>query len=108
MNALDEVRECAVVSIETEGFEGTKICCAYVSERGSGDRARRLREALRSSLPQYMLPTEWLRLDALPKEQTAFRAWLFALIATNAISLVIDACDAARFAMGERLPYYVW
>ena len=47
-----------------------------------------------------------LRLDTIP--QGAFRAWLVALIATNAASLVIDAWDATRFALGERRPYYAW
>ncbi len=48
------------------------------------------------------------RLDTIPGEDTAFHAWLVTLIATNAISLAIDAWDAARFALGERRPYYVW
>ncbi len=49
-----------------------------------------------------------LRLDTFPGKETAFHVWLIMLIATNAISLVIDAWDAARFALGERRPYYVW
>lgn len=48
------------------------------------------------------------RLAAVPDGESAFRAWLAALIATNAISLVIDAWDAARFARGERRPHYAW
>jgi hypothetical protein len=49
-----------------------------------------------------------LRLDAIPREESAFRVWIVVLIATNTISLVIDAWDATRFALGERQPYYVW
>jgi hypothetical protein len=49
-----------------------------------------------------------LRLETLPKEETAFRIWLVTLFATNAISLAIDAWDATRFILGERRPYYVW
>lgn len=49
-----------------------------------------------------------LRLDALPREETAFRAWLIMLVATNAVSLAIDGWDAARFILGERRPYYQW
>ena len=49
-----------------------------------------------------------LRLDTLPKEETAYRVWLMTLIATNAVSLAIDAWDATRFIRGERRPYYVW
>jgi len=48
------------------------------------------------------------RLDTLPREESAFRAWLIVLIATNAGSLAIDAWDATRFILGERRPYYVW
>ena len=49
-----------------------------------------------------------LRLDTLPKEETALHIWLIALIATNAVSLAIDAWDATRFIRGERRPYYAW
>jgi hypothetical protein len=49
-----------------------------------------------------------LRFDALPREETAFRAWLVILVATNAVSLAIDAWDATRFILGERRPYYLW
>jgi hypothetical protein len=55
-----------------------------------------------------MLTWMALRLDTLPKEETAFRVWLVALIATNAVSLGLDAWDATRFILGERRPYYVW
>jgi hypothetical protein len=53
-----------------------------------------------------MLAWMALRLPSIP--QGAFRAWLLALIATNAVSLAIDAWDATRFALGERRPYYAW
>ena len=49
-----------------------------------------------------------LRLDTLPEGDIAFHVWLVTLIATNAVSLAIDAWDATRFLGGERQPYYVW
>jgi hypothetical protein len=55
-----------------------------------------------------MLTWMVLRLDTLPKEEAAFHLWLITLIATNAVSLAIDAWDAARFILGERQPYYAW
>ena len=55
-----------------------------------------------------MLTWMALRLDTLPREETAFRFWLVTLMATNALSLAIDAWDAARFVRGERRPYYAW
>ena len=55
-----------------------------------------------------MLAWMTLRLDTLPTGEVAFRVWLITLIATNAVSLAIDAWDAMRFMLGERRPYYVW
>ena len=55
-----------------------------------------------------MLTWMALRLDTLPTQEFAFRAWLITLIATNAVSLAIDAWDALRFVQGERQPYYAW
>ena len=66
LNALGELRECAVVAVETAGFEANAICCAYVPREGEVAPSR-LRAALARSLPAYMLPTRWLAFDALPK-----------------------------------------
>jgi hypothetical protein len=55
-----------------------------------------------------MLTWMVLRLDTLPAGEPLFRVWLIALIATNAISLAVDAWDATRFILGERRPYYAW
>lgn len=55
-----------------------------------------------------MLAWMALRLVTLPEEEIAFHAWLVTLIATNTISLAIDAWDATRFIRGERQPHYVW
>lgn len=65
--AVDGVRECAVVGVETGGFEGTAICAAYVGGEGVDPPA--LKSALAASLPTYMLPGRWLALDVLPKNQ---------------------------------------
>ena len=48
------------------------------------------------------------RVDSSPAGEGAFRAWLVALMATNAVSLVIDGWDATRYLRGERAPYYAW
>jgi amino acid adenylation domain-containing protein len=65
-SALDELGECAVVAIETGGFEANAICCAYVPADPEVTPPR-LRTALMRSLPGYMLPSRWLAFDALPK-----------------------------------------
>lgn len=67
LNALDGLRECAVVGVETGGFEGTAICCAFVLAEGSEVEPSQLREGLGAVLPAYMLPSRWSRMDVLPK-----------------------------------------
>ncbi len=66
LNALGWLRECAVVAIETGGFEGALICCAYVAPNSEITSAG-LRQALSAKLPGYMLPARWLALASLPK-----------------------------------------
>ncbi|NLT07192.1 MAG: amino acid adenylation domain-containing protein [Solirubrobacterales bacterium] len=67
LSAVAAVRECAVVGVEVEGFEGVSICAAYVAD---GDLAPpALRRELATALPSYMLPARWLALDSLPKNQ---------------------------------------
>jgi amino acid adenylation domain-containing protein len=66
-NAIEGIRECAVVGVEAEGFEGVAICAAYVSD--AGHEPPQLRTLLGAALPSYMLPARWLALDELPKNQ---------------------------------------
>lgn len=67
LNAVDGIRECAVVGVEAEGFEGVSICAAYVSDADLEPTA--LRRELTDVLPAYMLPAQWLALETLPKNQ---------------------------------------
>jgi amino acid adenylation domain-containing protein len=67
LSALGEIRECAVVGVDTGGFEGTAICCAYAPAAGVEVEPPDVRERLRRVLPSYMLPARWLVLEALPK-----------------------------------------
>ena len=67
LNAVAGVRECAVVGVDTGGFEGTAIAAAYVTDDASEPPA--LKAALATSLPSYMLPSRWMQLDVLPKNQ---------------------------------------
>jgi amino acid adenylation domain-containing protein len=63
---LDNVRESAVVGVETDGFEGVAICCAFVpteTQQTSSD----VRQRLRRLLPPYMLPSRWQTMTSLPK-----------------------------------------
>ncbi|MGH7769523.1 MAG: amino acid adenylation domain-containing protein [Candidatus Binatia bacterium] len=67
LNALEGLHEAAVVAVPTETFEGTRICCAYVPLPQHEISPQALRKALAAALPSYMLPVDWLALDALPK-----------------------------------------
>lgn len=67
MNAVAQVRECAIVAIDAGGLEGTMICCAYVPAAGSSLTPVALRETLRAALPAYMLPARWKAFDGLPQ-----------------------------------------
>jgi amino acid adenylation domain-containing protein len=65
--SLDRMREVAVVGAASDGFEGTVVCCAYSTVGGEKIEPATLRRALREVLPQYMIPTQWLQFDFLPK-----------------------------------------
>jgi amino acid adenylation domain-containing protein len=67
LSAISEVRECAVVGVDTGGFEGTEICCAYAPVRGLTVERSYLRRELSKVLPPYMLPLRWRQFDRLPK-----------------------------------------
>jgi amino acid adenylation domain-containing protein len=65
MHALPGIQDAAVVAIDTDGFEGLAICCAYVSADQSASPLT-LRKRLARSLPQYMIPTQWMLLEKMP------------------------------------------
>ena len=69
LHSVPSLGEVAVVGARTDGFEGTAICCAYVSGPDAGHSPLLLRRHLLEKLPQYMLPTRWICLDELPKNQ---------------------------------------
>jgi amino acid adenylation domain-containing protein len=67
LNSLEEIKECAVVGVKSEGFEGTLICCAYAPLPGASITPSRARELLIDLVPSYMFPSRWLTLEGLPK-----------------------------------------
>jgi amino acid adenylation domain-containing protein len=67
LSGLPELRESAVVAVQSAGFEGWMICCAYVPVRGRSLDPQFLRHRLARVLPGYMLPAHWMRCDALPR-----------------------------------------
>ena len=66
LNALGHLQESAVVAVQSEGFEGAVICCAYVPADGVTVTPAQLRKELSRSLPSYMLPSRWLAFPKLP------------------------------------------
>jgi len=67
LNTINELQESAVVAIETDGFEGKSICCAYVPFKDNLTTSAQVREQLSKLLPPYMLPAQWMSYKALPK-----------------------------------------
>jgi amino acid adenylation domain-containing protein len=67
LNEIADVRECAVVGVDTGGFEGTSICCAYAAMNALPGGHIYLRRELSKALPAYMLPSRWRELATLPK-----------------------------------------
>src|SRR5262249_38511973 len=67
LNRIEDLKESAVVAIPTTGFEGALICCAFAPVQGARVTIITLREVLRNTLPDYMLPGRWLPMDRLPK-----------------------------------------
>jgi amino acid adenylation domain-containing protein len=67
LNALNLTEECAIVAINTGGFEGVAICCAYVPLPDADVTPTRLRADLSKALPNYMLPARWMLFERLPK-----------------------------------------
>lgn len=65
--ATSLLQECAVVAIEAEGFEGATICCAYALADGGEISSLVLRKSLAKVLPQYMIPSQYLAFEKLPK-----------------------------------------
>jgi amino acid adenylation domain-containing protein len=66
LSSLAGLRDAAVVSIESRGFEGALICCAYVPVPGAPVTPAGLSKELGRLVPSYMLPARWLAFDRLP------------------------------------------
>lgn len=67
LNSLPEVRESAVLALNSGENDAVLICCAYVPAPDVRLSPAALRKALSRLLPNYMLPVRWRVLDLLPK-----------------------------------------
>ncbi|MEA2691558.1 MAG: hypothetical protein QOJ16_945, partial [Acidobacteriota bacterium] len=68
--ACPGVRDGAVALEEAAGAERSRLLAYVVPEEGVEVSAPALRERLRSLLPEYMLPGEFVLLEALPRTPT--------------------------------------
>lgn len=66
LNSLEGLRQGAVVAIQSDGFEGQAICCAYACSPQVRLNPAALRKELGRVLPSYMLPVRWMALNKLP------------------------------------------
>ena len=67
LHSVAGVHECAVVAINTDGFEGTVICGAYVPAPGAEVTSVMIHSQLGKLLPAYMLPARWMAFEQFPK-----------------------------------------
>lgn len=67
LNALNMTEESAIVAINTGGFEGVAICCAYVPLKDVDSSPTKIRAELSKVLPNYMMPARWMEFERLPK-----------------------------------------
>jgi amino acid adenylation domain-containing protein len=56
----------AAVALQPEAEHGGRLVGYYVAGAGSAVTARELERSLTQSLPDYMIPTAWFQLDAMP------------------------------------------
>jgi amino acid adenylation domain-containing protein len=66
LNAIEELKESAVVAICSDGFENNLICCAYCPATTALAPVE-IRSRLRSRLPVYMVPSRWKQFESLPR-----------------------------------------
>jgi amino acid adenylation domain-containing protein len=66
LNTVTALQQSAVVAINTGGFEGAVICCAYVPVAGRATAPSAIRRELGAIVPAYMVPTRWMAFDQLP------------------------------------------
>lgn len=70
LNAMDFLRECAVVALPSDEFDEAVISCAYVGSSGTDITPVRLRGELEKAVPRYMIPSRWVALEELPRSTT--------------------------------------
>lgn len=70
LSSIEQLVESAVVAIESDGFEGSVICCAYACGPNGDIAPAEIRDNLLRLVPDYMVPARWNKYDALPKNSS--------------------------------------
>lgn len=109
LNSLKKIKECAVVSVPTDGFEMNLICCAYVVQPESKVSHSEVRQDLSALLPAYMMPARWMKFEQLAKNangkidrrriQEMFATEIFPQVGAEPGSISEDKRPGAHFEM---------
>ena len=67
LSAVPQVRESAVVGVESGGLRGLDHLLCVFSDEPNEVTVHDVKRKLREALPSYMLPSRWLVLTELPK-----------------------------------------
>jgi amino acid adenylation domain-containing protein len=67
LHELEEVKEAAVVALQSDNFENSLICCIYSPFPAARVSPTAIKKALRKRLPSHMLPSRWMVSEQLPK-----------------------------------------
>ena len=67
LNAMDILRESAIVALPSSNFDGVTLCCSYVARDNNALSPVVVRTALSRALPWYMIPSRWRQHDMLPR-----------------------------------------
>lgn len=70
LNAVDVLRESAIVALASSNFDGVTLCCSYVARDNDALSPVVVRAALSRALPWYMIPSRWQQHDTLPRNNS--------------------------------------
>jgi amino acid adenylation domain-containing protein len=67
LHELENVKEAAVIALQSNNFENSLICCIYSPFPTASLTPAAIKKALRKRLPSHMLPSRWMVSEQLPK-----------------------------------------
>jgi amino acid adenylation domain-containing protein len=67
LHELENVKEAAVVALQSDNFENSLICCIYSPFPAASVTPTAIKKALSKRLPSHMLPSRWMVSEHLPK-----------------------------------------